>query len=110
MLPQQNQTTDLAQWQESIRKDVYISLLAVKPFRNPRTGEKIQIGLGRQLIESLEAKMTEAIAFTLDTRLINIPGIAFYERLGFSISGQRTFGGGSPTYYTGLEKQIIRPV
>jgi len=105
---QQNQPTDPTQWRESIRKDVYISLLAVKPFRNPHTGEKIQIGLGRQLIESVEAKITDANALTLDTRLINTPGIAFYEKLGFSTSGQRTFGGSNPTHYTGCEKRLMK--
>ncbi|MBX3709654.1 MAG: GNAT family N-acetyltransferase [Gammaproteobacteria bacterium] len=106
----QNQPADPAGWQESIRKDVYISLLAVKPFRDPHTGEKIQIGLGRQLIESVEAKITDANALTLDTRLINMPGIAFYEKLGFSTSGERTFGGSNPAYYTGCEKQLVRLV
>lgn len=105
-----NQQPDLKQWEDSIRNDVYISLLAVKPFRNPRSGEKIQIGLGRQLIERVEAKMTDANALTLDTRLINKPGIAFYEKLGFSTSGQRTFAGSNPEHYTGCEKRLVRLV
>lgn len=66
----QNQSSDPTQWQVSIRRDVYISLLAVKQFRDPHTGEKIQIGLGRQLIESVEAKITDANALTLDTRYL----------------------------------------
>lgn len=106
----QNQPPGLTQWQESIRKDVYISLLAVKPFRDPRTGEKIQIGLGRQLIESVDAKNADANALTLDTRLINISGIVFYKKLGFSTSGQRTFGGSNPVHYTGCKKQLMRLV
>ncbi len=105
-----NQQAAPKQWEDSIRNDVYISLLAVKPFRNPRNGEKIQIGLGRQLIESVEAKMTDANALTLDTRLINKPGIAFYEKFGFSTSGQRTFAGANPEHYTGCEKQLSRLV
>ncbi len=104
------QQTHPRQWQDAIRKDVYISLLAVKPIRDPYTGEKIQIGFGRQLVESVEAKMTEANALTLDTRLINTSGIAFYERLGFSRSGQRTFGGSDPAHYTGCEKRLMRPM
>jgi|GEM_PF-4358955 ribosomal protein S18 acetylase RimI-like enzyme len=106
----QNQPSNTTQWQESIRKDVYISLLAVRPFRDPDTGEKIQIGLGQQLVESVEAKMAAANALTLDTRLINTPGIAFYKKLGFSTTGQRTFGGSNVAHYTGCEKRLMRPV
>lgn len=104
----QRQPRNAAQWQESIRQDVYISLLAVKPTRDLCTNEKIQLGFGRQLIESVEAKFTDANALTLDTRLINTPGIAFYQRLGFSTTGERTFGGSNPTYYTGCEKPLMR--
>lgn len=107
----QDQSTDSKKWQDSIRKDVYISLLAVKPCHNPhKNGEKIQIGLGRQLIESVEAKFVDATALTLDTRLINTSGIAFYEKLGFSTTGERTFGGTNPKNYTGCEKQLMKLV
>ena len=100
--------TAATQWQDSIRKDAYISLLAVKPCRSSRTGKKTQIGLGRQLVESVEAKMADANSLTLDTRLINTPGIDFYKNLGFSTSGQRTFGGSDPDHYTGCEKKLMK--
>jgi ribosomal protein S18 acetylase RimI-like enzyme len=97
-------------WQDDFTTDIYISLLAVKPTYNPRTKEKIQIGLGRQLIESVEARFTNANALTLDTRLINKPGIAFYQKIGFLTTGRRTFGGSNSEYYTGVEKRVMRPV
>lgn len=103
-----HQASEIKQWQDTMRKDVYISLLAVKPFRNPHTKEKIQIGLGRALIESVEHKMTKANSLTLDTRLVNKPGIEFYKRLGFSTTGRYVFGGSSPDHYIGCEKQLIK--
>jgi len=83
-------------------------LLAVKPFRDPRTDEKIQLGLGRLLIESVEARFSGANALTLDTRLINTAGIVFYEHLGFSMTGRRTFGGANVKHYTGCEKLVMK--
>lgn len=94
---------------EDFKTDIYISLLAVKPFRYlDQTKEKLHIGLGRQLIESVIAKFTDANTLTLDTRLINVPGIAFYKALGFSTTGERTFGGSNPEHYTGYEKELKR--
>lgn len=96
-----------SKWQDSISNDVYISLLAVKPFYDSRTNKKIQIGLGRQLIESAEIRFTKATALTLDTRLINTSGIAFYKKLGFLPTEKHTFHGANPTHYIGCEKKLI---
>lgn len=106
----QIQPTKVKSCQESIRQDVYMSLLAVKPIRDPKTGKKIQIGLGRQLVERVESRFPDANALTLDTRLVNTSGIAFYQKLGFSLTGQRTFGGSNPVHYTGCEKRLMRLV
>lgn len=96
-----------SKWHNSISNDVYISLLAVKPFYDSRTNKKIQIGLGRQLIESAEIRLTNATALTLDTRLINISGIAFYKKLGFLTTEKNTFHGANPAHYIGCEKKLI---
>lgn len=94
---------------EDFKTDVYVSLLAVKPFCYlDDNREKIHIGLGRQLIESVIAKFPGANTITLDTRVINTPGIAFYKTLGFSVTGKRTFAVNNPERYTGCEKQLKR--
>lgn len=106
----QHEATKPKKWQDSIRKDVYISLLAIKPCYSSHTKNKIQMGLGRLLVESAEAKMTDANALVLDTRLINKPGIAFYQTLGFSTTGKRTFDDADSAHYTGCEKRVMRMV
>jgi len=95
---------------KNLKTDVYISLLAIKPFRYFKSQNKIHIGLGQQLIESVESKFTDANMITLDTRLINKPAMSFYEKLGFNSTGKRTLGGSNPDYYTGYEKFIMRQV
>jgi len=93
-----------------LKTDVYISLLAIKPFRYFRSQDKIHIGLGQQLVDSVESRFTGANMITLDTRLINKPAMSFYERLGFNSTGKRTLGGSNPDYYTGYEKFVMRQV
>jgi len=89
---------------ENLKVDVYISLLAVKPIRDFKSKNKIRIGLGQQLVESAEARFTDANTLTLDTRYINQSAMAFYEKIGFNATGTRTFGGSNPKHYLGLEK------
>jgi len=93
---------------EDLKADLYISLLAVKPFRDLVSKNKIRIGLGQQLVECVESRFTDANAITLDTRLINKPVMSFYEKLSFASTGQRTLGGSNPDYYTGYEKLVMR--
>lgn len=88
--------------------EVYLNLLAVKPFKNLKTGEPLRVGLGRQLIDSVINRHEDATAITLDTRRINKPAIAFYEQLGFECKN-RNFSEVSPVYYVGVEKRVPRP-
>jgi hypothetical protein len=97
--------------------DVYISLLAVKPFHylmkyGPSNELKVlqakaHIGLGRQLVESVAARFPDADTITLDTRKINEDGKKFYKSLGFDPS-EKTFGGSAAEYYLGYEKEVPR--
>lgn len=90
-----------------LKLDVYIGLLAVRPFRDFKTKNKIRIGLGQELVQAAEDRFVNANTFTLDTRIIN-PAIGFYEHIGFSNTGRHTFGGNNPDYYVGFEKAITR--
>lgn len=95
---------------DGFKNAVHIELLAVKPTRNFQTGDKIQIGLGKQLMEAVLSRFFDANTFTLDTRLINKPAIAFYKQLGFECTGRYTFDNLSPDHYTGFQKPIMRCV
>lgn len=91
-----------------LKVDLYIDLLAVKPFRDFYSGEKIQLGLGRQIMESVITRFDSANCINLDTRVLNTPAQAFYTKLGFSCTGAFTFGGYDPKHYTGFEKSVMR--
>jgi len=95
---------------DGFKNAVHIELLAVKPIRDLRTNEKIQVGLGKQLMETVMSRFTDANSFTLDTRLVNKQAIAFYERLGFNSTGRYTFDNLNPDHYTGYQKSIMRCV
>lgn len=92
---------------QEFKADVYISLLAVKPFKD-KSEKKIHIGLGQQLVESAQARFVDANTLTLDTRRINKDAMKFYEKIGFSSTGKKTFGGSNPENYVGYEKNVMR--
>lgn len=97
--------------QTQIKKDqseVYLNLLAVKPFKHLKTGEHLRVGLGRQLIDSLINRHEDATAVNLDTRRINKSAIAFYEQLGFECK-PKNFSEVNPVHYIGVEKRVPRP-
>lgn len=91
---------------ENLKIDIHLSLLAVKPFRDFKTKNKIRIGLGHQLVDSVESRFSDFNTITLDTRLVNTPAQLFYEKIGFASTGKRTFGGCDPKFYMGYEKRI----
>ena len=95
---------------ENLKADVYISILAIKPFRDFTTESKIHIGLGKLLVKAVSEAFISANTITLDTRRINQDAMSFYERIGFSSTGDRTLGGCNPEYYIGYEKPVMRSV
>lgn len=94
----------------NLKTDLYIEMLAVKPLRDFYCGAKIQLGLGRQLMDSAIAKFDSANSIILDTRVLNTPAKEFYERIGFNCTGKLTFGDYDSKHYTGFEKSVMRRV
>lgn len=95
-----------------IQKDhseVYLNLLAVKPFKHLKTGVSLRLGLGRQLIDSLINRHDDATVINLDTRKINHGAIAFYEQLGFKRQRTTVSPEINQEYYVGVERRVPRP-
>ncbi len=85
-----------------LKNDVFVSLLAVKPLRD-FNGEKLRVGLGRQLMESLMQRFEDGNTIILDTRTMNKPALEFYHNLGFKALGN------APLVYVNLEKNLPLP-
>lgn len=94
--------------QNDFKNKIYISLLAVKPYKysfanspsskatsitypewltnkidSGELPENIRIGLGKLLIEAVMKRFPHANLLTLDTRATNVNARQFYEHLGF---------------------------
>jgi ribosomal protein S18 acetylase RimI-like enzyme len=90
---------------QELNADVYVSLLAVKQFS---LSDQVRIGLGTQLMKSVEQRFVDANCITLDTRYINEAARAFYEHLGFDELKDNTFSGANALKYVGCEKAVDR--
>jgi len=89
-----------------LKSDVYVSLLAVKPYCYK--GEKGHLGFGSQLMQAVEDRYCNANSITLDTRRINESGRKFYQRLGFVEVENFTFSSHNMLKYVGCEKTVDR--
>ncbi|MFA9429658.1 ribosomal protein S18-alanine N-acetyltransferase [Egicoccus sp. AB-alg2] len=76
--------------------DVHVLDVAVAPAVRGR-------GIGRRLLEELivQERAAGAAGVTLEVRRSNVPAIALYRRLGFTVEGQR------PRYYPDGEDALL---
>lgn len=91
---------------KDLRVDIGIEQIAVKPFYDIFSKNRIRLSLGKQLIDSIEKKFKFINSIVLDTRRINHNARMFYEKLGFR-ANETTFCRSNIDYYIGYEKEII---